>query len=105
MDYLEKIMPLIIYGGDAKSHAVEAIHCAKEGDFQEATDKLVAARASLLEAHHAQTDLLKKEAQEESVEVTLLMVHAQDHLMNGITFVDLATELVEVYQVLYDKKI
>jgi len=26
------------------------------------------------------------------------MVHAQDHLMNAITFKDLATELIDVYK-------
>ena len=32
---LEAIMGLIMYGGDAKGKAVEALQAAKEGDFEE----------------------------------------------------------------------
>jgi PTS system cellobiose-specific IIA component len=32
--------------------------------------------------------------------VTLLMVHAQDHLMTAITVKDLAAEFVELYEAL-----
>ena len=31
---LEVIMQLIMYGGDAKSNAMEAIQAAKTGDFE-----------------------------------------------------------------------
>ena len=42
--------------------------------------------------------MLTKEANGESAPLSLLMVHAQDHLMTSITFVDLAKEVVEVYE-------
>lgn len=32
------------------------------------------------------------------MEVTLLTVHSQDHLMTAMTFTGLAKELIEVYQ-------
>ena len=50
------------------------------------------------EAHRVQTDLIQKEAGGEKTEVTLLMVHAQDHLMNAITVKELASEFVELYK-------
>ena len=46
-------MNLIIYGGDGKSCAMEAIRAAKEGKFELADEKLQAAEKSLLEAHHS----------------------------------------------------
>lgn len=95
---LEVIMPLIMYGGDAKSSAMEAIQLAKKGELEQADDKLKAARDSLIQAHHSQTDLLTKEASGEEISLSLLMVHAQDHLMTSMTFVDLAAEIVELYK-------
>ena len=35
---------------------------------------------------------------------TLLMVHSQDHLMNAITFRDLAGEIVALYKRLAEKE-
>jgi PTS system cellobiose-specific IIA component len=42
--------------------------------------------------------MLTKEASGDHIEVTLLTVHSQDHLMNAITFRDLAGEVVDVYR-------
>jgi len=95
---LEIAMQLIMYGGEAKSCAVEAISAAKQGDFEKAESKLSQAQAALLEAHHAQTDMLTKEAQGERNEINLFMIHGQDHLMTSIAFVDLAKEIIELHQ-------
>lgn len=94
---LEVIMQLIMFGGDAKSNAMEAIQAAKSGDFELAKTKIAEAEASLTKAHHSQTEMLTKEAQGNRTEVSLLMVHGQDHLMTSIAFTDLAKEIVEVY--------
>ena len=95
---LETIMGLIMYGGDAKSSAMEAIYAAKSGDFDGADEKLNDAEESLSKAQQSQTNLLTKEASGDSVELSLLMVHGQDHLMNAVTFNDLATEVIDVYR-------
>ena len=97
---IQAIMNLIIYGGDGKSSAMEAIQAAKEGNFDLADEKIQAAEKSLLEAHHTQTEMLTQEANGDSVEMSLLMVHGQDHLMTGMMFKDLAKELVAVYRVI-----
>lgn len=100
---LDIIMELIMYGGDAKSNAMEAIQAAKAGDFELATSKVSEAEASLVKAHHSQTGLLTKEAQGNKTEVSLLMVHGQDHLMTSMAFTDLAKEIIDVYKKI-DKK-
>lgn len=94
-------MGLIANGGNAKSLAFEAIRLAKQGKIDEARAKLKDADKSLLEAHNSQTDMLTKEAQGDHMHVTLLVVHSQDHLMNAITFRDLAGEMVDLYEKLY----
>ncbi|MHC5252797.1 PTS lactose/cellobiose transporter subunit IIA [Listeria kieliensis] len=95
----QTIMGLIVNGGNAKSNAMLAIQAAKEGNFEEADKYLEEADKALLEAHHSQTSLIQGEARGEKTPVSLLLVHAQDHLMNGITFKDLAKEIVELYRV------
>ena len=100
---MEGIMQLIMYGGDAKGKAVEAIRAAKKFDFDVAKAKLIEANQSLSQAHHAQTTMLTQEARGDSIEVTLLMVHGQDHLMNAITFIDLAKEVIDVYKKLQER--
>ncbi|KIC97965.1 PTS lactose/cellobiose transporter subunit IIA [Lacticaseibacillus rhamnosus] len=94
----QTIMGLIMAGGNAKSEAFEAIQAAKNSDFDAATSHLKAADEALVTAHNVQTDLLAAEANGAHADVSLLLVHAQDHLMNAITFRDLAGEVVAIYQ-------
>ncbi|AZR98600.1 TPA: PTS lactose/cellobiose transporter subunit IIA [Streptococcus suis] len=103
-EYLEAIMGLIMYGGEAKGYAVQAIQAAKQEDFQTAEHLLQEANTSLNIAHKSQTGLLAQEAGGQTVEVTLLMVHGQDHLMNALTFIDMAKEVVELYKRLAEQK-
>ena len=94
-------MGLIANGGNAKSLAFEAIRLAKKGDIEGARAKLKESDKSLLEAHNSQTGMLTREAQGDHMHVTLLVVHSQDHVMNAITFRDLAGEMVDLYEKLY----
>lgn len=98
---LEVIMGLIMNSGEAKSCAMEAIRSAKEFKFKEADDYLKEANNSLNVAHNSQTALLTQEASGESVNVSLLMVHGQDHLMTSLNFIDLAKEVIDVYKKIY----
>lgn len=100
---LEIIMQLIMYGGDAKGKTIEAMAFAKTGDFISANESMAGAEAALIEAHHAQTDLLTQEASGDAVALSLLMVHGQDHLMTAIAFKDMAKEIIDVYQKLEEK--
>ena len=98
MENMEVVMGLIMNAGDAKNSAIEAIKAAKTGDFETAQAKLTAANEALVGAHKSQTELLTKAAQGEKIEIHIYMVHAQDHLMTAMTFLDLAKEIVELYQ-------
>lgn len=59
---------------------------------------MTAANEALVEAHNTQTGLLTAEASGNNAEVTLLMVHSQDHLMNAISYIGLTQELIDVYK-------
>lgn len=61
MDTIEtKAFHLILHGGNARSCSMEAIDCAKRGEFQEAEAKLQEALNELQEAHRLQTELIQK---------------------------------------------
>jgi len=92
------IFTLITHSGDARSSAMEAISFAKKGEFDQAEESLRNATEKLGEAHKAQTQLIQGEAQGNKTEFSLLLIHAQDHLMNAMTVKDLATEIVELYK-------
>jgi PTS system cellobiose-specific IIA component len=93
-EHMMVVMGIIMHGGNAKGQAFSAIQLAKEGKFDEAEAALESANQELLEAHNVQTEMLTKEANGEHTDVDLYMVHAQDHLMNAITFKDLAVEMI-----------
>ena len=99
--YMEEIiMNLIVNGGDARSRAMLAIHSAKAGDIKRAKELLLEVEDYLVKAHNYQTSLIQDEASGNKVELSLLMVHAQDHLMNAMTVRDLAQEFVDLYETL-----
>lgn len=92
------IMEIIVQSGSTRSCAMEAIAHAKEKNYELAHQSLEQAGEELSKAHHIQTDLIQKEAAGEHVTMSLLMVHAQDHLMTSALALDLAKEFVELYE-------
>lgn len=101
-EQLQQTMGLIANAGNAKAFAVEAIHAARNNDFDTADQKLKEANKALVDAHNSQTKMLTQEAQGHHVKLTLLTVHSQDHLMTAITFIDLAKELISAYKKMYE---
>ncbi|SFB11048.1 PTS system, cellobiose-specific IIA component [Lentibacillus halodurans] len=89
---------IILYAGNGKSNAMEAIQEAKDGNFIKSDKLLEAASEELNKAHDFQTQLLQGEANGEESPLNLMLVHSQDHLMTSMTVRDLAAELVEIYR-------
>ncbi|WP_315068584.1 PTS lactose/cellobiose transporter subunit IIA [uncultured Clostridium sp.] len=94
----EIIMNLIIHSGEARSYSMEAIQCAKNEDIAEARKLIEKAEIELSKAHNIQTSLIQKEADGGKTELSLLMVHAQDHFMTSMTLKYLAIEIIYVHE-------
>lgn len=94
----EVIMGLIVHAGNARSLSMEAIQAAKKKDFDKASDLIDEANEEFLQAHKVQTEMIQNEINGGKTPMSLLMVHAQDHLMNALTVKDLAEEFVEIYK-------
>ena len=98
MDIETIAMELVGNAGEARSLAFEALAQAKNKNFEKAKELLEESKQASLKAHHIQTDLICQEADRNKVEIGLLMVHAQDHLMTSILARELITEIISLYE-------
>lgn len=94
-NYEEIVMGLVGFAGEARSLAFEALRAARTGDLSKASELLAQAKSTVHEAHHVQTDLITDEINGKGEAPTLLMVHAQDHLMTALLAIDLISEFIE----------
>ena len=90
----EIIFQLISYAGDAKSLAFKALEYINDKDYAKAEEIMDNSKKELTKAHNLQTELLQKEAIGENSQVSLLMVHAQDHLMTAMLAKDLIEKII-----------
>jgi len=89
---------LILHSGNARSLSMEALYEAKSGNFENARTKMTEANEEFHQAHRFQTDLIQAEASGEHFEIPIILIHAQDHLMNALTVKDLANEFIDLYE-------
>lgn len=89
---------LISYAGTAFDHFYKSIDYAAEHDFEKAENEIRAGEAELSQAHRSQTALLTAEANQESMEFSIILIHAQDHLMTTIMFERVAKQFIKLYK-------
>ena len=93
----ETAFALIAKAGEARSYSFEALDKAKEGDFEAAAALLEKAEELLNDAHQVQFQILSQETSGTcEVELSFIMVHAQDHLMTAILAKELISEQIEM---------
>ncbi|KQA24643.1 molecular chaperone TorD [Vibrio metoecus] len=93
------VMEIICNAGEARSLCYEAICvCRDQNPLNLAEDKLRQAKECLNKAHLIQTQLIEEDQGEGKVSMTLVMVHAQDHLMTTILAQEMATEMVALHK-------
>ena len=88
----EVAFEIIACAGDAKSLALMAIEEARNGNFEQAEKNLAEAREQMAKAHDVQNDMLQ------SVELNIVLIHAEDHLTMAIMSIDFAEEFIELYK-------
>lgn len=96
MDMELEIFNIISNGGDAKAIAYEALELAYENQFEQAYKKLENANETLNKAHNTQTKLIQADINGENVKMSLLLVHAQDHLMTSISEISLIEQMIKM---------
>lgn len=97
------IFEIISQGGTAKGLAYEALEAAENEDFEKSQELLKEADECLKEAHKIQTDIIQAEARGEKTEVSVLFVHAQDHLMTAIEAKTLIEHIIKLHKKLAER--
>ena len=96
MEALEQICFEIISNvGGARSSYIEAIDLARKREFEQAQASVKQGEEYFLAGHQAHARLIQKEASKEGVNVSLLLMHAEDQLMSAETFRILADRFME----------
>lgn len=94
----EAVMEIIVNAGQSRSLCFEALQAARQGNIDEAKSLLREADGYARQAHKMQTKLIEQDAGEARQPMTLIMVHAQDHLMNSLLARELSEEIIHLYQ-------
>ena len=89
---------IILHAGNSKSYSMMAMQKAREGELEEAGQFVIQADGALQEAHQIQTELVHSEVTGISVEINIIMVHAQDHLGMAMMMRDVANEVIHIYR-------
>lgn len=84
--------------GMAKSLVMEALYAAKDGDYALAEKKLEESKQYFIEGHKVHSSLIQKEASGEKLQVSLILMHAEDQLMSAETISELVKEMIEMYK-------
>ena len=97
MNELELISFQIISAvGTAKSNYIEAMRLAEKGEFEKAEEMIKEGQEVFLEGHKAHAGLIQKEAAGESVNINILLMHAEDQLMAAETAKLMAEEIIKL---------
>lgn len=91
-------MEIVAYAGDARSKYIEALNAANDSDYDKAEALIKEGNELITDAHNVQTKMIQMEAAGEKIDVSFLMVHAQDHLMTVMLLRDLVKNLINLYK-------
>ena len=100
-DFEKVIISIVSYSGEAKGYAYEALTLSEEGKFDEVEAMMEQCNVSIRKAHAVQTDLIRQEICGEKIVVSMIMVHAQDHLMTTLSERELIRKMIEQNRRLY----
>lgn len=92
------MIEIVALSGDARTKLLTAVKEAKAGNLDRVQMLINDAQELLNDAHNSQTALLTAEARGEVTTPTVLLVHAQDHLMTSMLLRDVIDALVDIYR-------
>lgn len=89
---------IITFAGEAKASFMSAIRFARTGEIDQARATYDIGVQQLIDGHKIHAKLLQHEAMGMDVNVNLLLVHAEDQLMNTETCKSNAEEFIYLYE-------
>lgn len=97
-------MGVILNAGDARVFIDKAMDALAELDLEAAEGYLAEADTKILAAHRSQTEAIQLEASGETMEFSVLFVHAQDTLMTIAAELHMAKKMLPIVRALTAKK-
>lgn len=92
------VFQIISEVGMAKSLLMESLACSREGDYNAAEEKIKEAEDYIIKGEESHLVLISKEANGNSVPISMLLMHAEDQLMTTLLLKDLAKEFILLYK-------
>ncbi|KXG08455.1 Oligo-beta-mannoside-specific phosphotransferase enzyme IIA component [Anoxybacillus sp. P3H1B] len=89
---------LILHSGNARSKIIESLRQYRQGHTEEAERLVNEAEKDLSVAHSIHFQMIQEEANGKSASFSLLMMHAEDHLMSTLTMKELVKELIQLFK-------
>ncbi|MGN9864825.1 PTS lactose/cellobiose transporter subunit IIA [Bacillus swezeyi] len=89
---------LILHSGNARSKVIQSLKEYRAGSVQKAEELLVQAEEDLRRSHDIHFQMIQKEAGGEKNDFSLLLMHAEDHLMSTLTMKELVCELLGIFK-------
>ncbi len=96
-------MEVILNAGNGRQLVDEALACMAKFDFNQAAKLLEEAEEKVLKAHVAQTQVIQSQASGETMEYSLLFIHAQDTIMTINTELRMAKQMLPIFKALAEK--
>ena len=87
---------IIAHAGEAFSMFFQAVEEARTGSFDKADELMAEGEKILNEAHNAQTGMLTAEAQGKDLDLGIIAIHGQDHLMTTIMYQRMAKQIIGI---------
>ncbi len=100
MNLEEEMLEIISSASEAQRLAYEAFDWLEKKNYSRARQCIKEGRKAILPAHQIQSQLIAMEMEPENadkIRVSLLMVHAQNHLMSAIQTLDLTERMIALY--------
>lgn len=92
----EMIFNIIAHGGNARALAYEALEEARKGNYDRVDELMEECKEEMNVAHNTQTELVQRDLRGEDVNISLLLVHAQDQLMTTMAEQTLLLQMIEM---------
>ncbi len=89
---------IISMAGMSKSQSLMAVKEAKAGNIEKAKEYLQNAEETMGDVHALHLEMLQQECSGNSVDVTIVTVHAQDHVTMALMMHEMANEMIDLYE-------
>lgn len=100
-DYMTEVaIQIIVEAGNARTASEEALVLSKNKKFIDAEEKFILSKKLITKAHQYQTDVIQNSFDNQSIQLNLLFIHAQDTLMTIKSEINLRCEISELYRLI-----